>query len=395
MNIYIYGNQSFKKDIHQTLDHANIKFKLDSDSIIKDIDNLEELKNTIKSNPNDIYLIDDEKIIKKNSLNQKIKFLTPKDGIEQEFLLDNNIADLSVDSLAEIPKYILKKHEQEKSIDSSIHDSIIGIVDEAYEKESEETEKIKNEDEFDIDELELDDELADLLSKNTSEEDDIDINSNENEEILAQDVNLDDMEEFMKDMDNLSSSDNKEDISDEEFKSLMNFDEDFGLNNVSFDYDDENLVDEKNTKEINIEIEDENNLLDEDFDESFLENIEIEKDNENIESTDEDFLKNIENEDELKDLFDNIDIETNTKEKGEVMDDEFSELNSLSEEDILNALDGFETQSVSKNISSPKPETKKETQSVNVSSTSVDDIAQLISKLLNNKTLEITIKIKD
>lgn len=395
MNIYIYGNQSFKKDIHQTLDHANIKFKLDSDSIIKDIDNLEELKNTIKSNPNDIYLIDDEKIIKKNSLNQKIKFLTPKDGIEQEFLLDNNIADLSVDSLAEIPKYILKKHEQEKSIDSSIHDSIIGIVDEAYEKESEETEKIKNEDELELDELELDDELADLLSKNTSEEDDIDINSNENEEILAQDVNLDDMEEFMKDMDNLSSSDNKEDISDEEFKSLMNFDEDFGLNNVSFDYDDENLVDEKNTKEINIEIEDENNLLDEDFDESFLENIEIEKDNENIESTDEDFLKNIENEDELKDLFDNIDIETNTKEKGEVMDDEFSELNSLSEEDILNALDGFETQSVSKNISSPKPETKKETQSVNVSSTSVDDIAQLISKLLNNKTLEITIKIKD
>ena len=131
MNIYIYGNNSFKKEIHETLEHANIKFKLDSDSKIEDITTLNLLKSTIEANPNDIYLIDDEKIIKKNAISQKIKFLTPKDGIEEEFLLDNGIADISVDSLTEIPKYILRKYEQQKEIDPNIQNSIIDIVDEA------------------------------------------------------------------------------------------------------------------------------------------------------------------------------------------------------------------------------------------------------------------------
>jgi type I restriction enzyme R subunit len=82
LKIYIYGNQSFKKEIHETLEHSNIKFKLDNNTVIEEISSLEKLKRTIENNPNDIYLIDDEKIIKKNSLNKKIKFLTPKDGID-------------------------------------------------------------------------------------------------------------------------------------------------------------------------------------------------------------------------------------------------------------------------------------------------------------------------
>lgn len=71
MKIYIYGNQSFKKEIHETLDHSNIKFKLDNNTVIEEIESLEKLKTTIENNPKDIYLIDDEKIIKKNSLNKK------------------------------------------------------------------------------------------------------------------------------------------------------------------------------------------------------------------------------------------------------------------------------------------------------------------------------------
>ena len=66
MNIYIYGNHSFKKDIHETLEHSNIKFKMDNDCVIKEINDLSVLKQTIKNNPYDVYLIDDEKIIKKN-----------------------------------------------------------------------------------------------------------------------------------------------------------------------------------------------------------------------------------------------------------------------------------------------------------------------------------------
>ena len=112
MKIYIYGNQSFKKEIHETLEHSNIKFRLDDNTIIEEIDNLKKLKEKILQNPKDIYLIDDEKIIKKNSLNKKIKFLTPKDGIDEEFLLDSGIADLSIDSLNELPKYIIRKYEE-------------------------------------------------------------------------------------------------------------------------------------------------------------------------------------------------------------------------------------------------------------------------------------------
>ena len=66
MNIYIYGNHSFKKDIHETLEHSNIKFKMDNDCVIKEINDLSVLKQTIKNNPYDVYLIDYEKIIKKN-----------------------------------------------------------------------------------------------------------------------------------------------------------------------------------------------------------------------------------------------------------------------------------------------------------------------------------------
>ena len=108
MKIYIYGNQSFKKEIHETLEHANIKFKLDNNTAIEEINNINKLKETIKNNPKDIYLIDDDKIIKNNSLNKKLKFLAPKDGIEEEYLIQSGIADLSIDSLKELPKYIIK-----------------------------------------------------------------------------------------------------------------------------------------------------------------------------------------------------------------------------------------------------------------------------------------------
>ena len=114
MKIYIYGNQSFKKEIHQTLEHSNIKLKINTDILIEEISSLTKLKQTINENPKDIYLIDDEKIIKKNSLNKKIKFLAPKDGIEEEFLLKSGVSDLALDSLKELPKYIIKKYEELK-----------------------------------------------------------------------------------------------------------------------------------------------------------------------------------------------------------------------------------------------------------------------------------------
>ena len=135
MVIYIYGSNAFKKEIHSVLNHSNIKFRLDEHGEIIDLETLEELKDAIQDNPQNIYLIDDDKIIKKNAINQKLKFLKPKDGIEQEYLLDHGIGDISVDSIEELSKHIIKRLE---SLDldnasSEIQDSIVEIVEDAYE----------------------------------------------------------------------------------------------------------------------------------------------------------------------------------------------------------------------------------------------------------------------
>ena len=268
MNIYIYGNQSFKKEIHETLDHSNIKFKIESDSSVIEINSVDILKNTISNDPNAIYLIDDEKIIKKNSLNQKLKFLTPKDGIEEDFLLDSGIADLSIDSLKEIPKYILKKYEEQKNLESGIQESIIDIVDEAYEKDSQ---------------VELDDELAMLLTKEEpkiKKEENIEENFGFKDdslddlfENLTQDVNLDKIEDLIGHIDENSGKN----ISKDEFDDIMNFNDNFGLNNISFDYDDDNIVNKDEIQDLDFMdtslVEDEDSIEETFDDVDFLEEI--------------------------------------------------------------------------------------------------------------------------
>ena len=78
-------------------------------------------------------------------------------------------------------------------------------------------------------------------------------------------------------------------------------------------------------------------------------------------------------------------------------DDEFFELDSLNEKDLLEAL-SYNGDNVSNmnhtDLKTNILENSSNTISVN-SSSNVDELTQLISKLLNNKTLEITIKIKD
>jgi len=343
LNIYIYGNNSFKKEIHETLEHANIKFKL-GDSEIHNLDKLQELKEAIKNNPKDIYLIDDEKIIKNNLLTQKIKFLSPKDGIEQDFLFDNGIADISVDSLSQIPEYILEQYEKQKEPEDDIEESIKDIVDEAYE--------------FD-EEIELDEELAALLSSSTQTDEEIFPNNtlepledDNNESDFQNDVNLDELEHLM---DN-DEEDENEGLTSAELEKLMNFQSDQGLNNVRYDYDDKNLISDH--------IESEKKIKNEDI----IVKEEKEEDN----------------------YFDNLI-------KGEKMSNDFPELDSLNEEDILAALNGLDNLEISTTSNNPKikKEVAKKIEQLEIEGSNVDDIAQLISKLLNNKTLEITVKIKD
>lgn len=411
MNIYIYGSQSFKKEIHQTLEHANIRFKLGDNTLINEISNLKELKEIIKNNPNDIYLIDDTKIIKKNSLNKKLKFLAPKDGIDEEILLDSGIADLSIDSVNEIPRYILKKYEEVK-------------LNEPKEVQ------INNDFEENDHKIELDDELSSLLVKEDISESKIEEKHEENslEDAfgIPQDVNLDSLENL------IGSIDDEDDVQTKEVDNLNDiFGDDFGLSNSSLDYDDDNTLNKEEEDFFsNFLVENENDNVMEVFDESStveeefndvdffaeilsksdhkkdedMESKDIIEDNNSIEDLDFSFINSFTDDSDV--LIQNNDNEIENKTltyeqpKGvRMIDEDFSELDSLNEKDLLEALSGIGSgvnSLVKEDKSSYQDISKETTSSIEIlSGTNTNELAQLLSTLLNNKTLEITIKIKD
>ncbi|MGJ0354343.1 hypothetical protein [Aliarcobacter cryaerophilus] len=417
---------------------------------IEDISNIDILKENIAKNPDDIYLIDEDKIIKKS----RFKFLKQKDGIEEDFLLQYGVNDLSIDSLEEIPNYIIRKYER------------IAF------KEKDKSEEIKNED------LLLDNELANLLESKEQEN-----SQNLTSSILEEPVgiNINELDNLIE----LESSD-KEKL-DTNYISMEDFDENFGLNNVSFDYDDDSTfnqdlksdedllqdilnssivdeddyefvgetfedvnfldeifpdnkildIDENSTKSINIVLQEKDkeetnedelkkdeleNIENFQFNEVF-QNIENKKD-EDIKQIDKniDIIENIEEKneeektpeyenieiDELNDLnledfsFADLDLQNKKSEdvskKGEDMSDDFFELDSLNEQDLIEALSGSGISNVAQTDTQSRQEPQKmeiSNNNIDIGSSNINDIASLISKLLNNKTLEITIKIKE
>ncbi|MFY9069879.1 hypothetical protein PZQ46_03785 [Aliarcobacter butzleri] len=433
MNIYIYGNQRFKKEIYKILDSSQIK-KIDNNVIIKEISNLNDLKETIKAQPKDIYLIDDEKIIKKDSL--KSKFFAPKDGVDEQFLIESGVNDLTINSLNEIPEYIIRKYELEKNL-----------------------EDIKKENK-----VELDDELSKLLANETQiEKKPENIPEIKDDEIVSG-VNLNELENLIETTEETENIDlHKLDNNDKITNEFEDFNNDFGLNNISFDYDDDNILNDNSLSDedvlsqiLNSASIDENNyeFLGETFEDvNFLEElfpdkaeflatfekpekqveddktemtdefIEFDDDEEvyfpdeeiqEIADLEEDDLENEKKEviiepmddeeneeDEEKNEEDEEDEESENFEdlEGENMNDnEFSELDSLNEKDLMEALNykADEIVQVPKNQENTQiisNTNNKET--VILNSSNVDEISQLISKLLSNKTLEITIKLKD
>lgn len=433
MNIFIYGNQNFKNEVNKILLNSKIETILE-DVKIEDISNIDILKENIAKNPNDIYLIDEDKIIKKS----RFKFLKQKDGIEEDFLLQYGVNDLSIDSLDEIPNYIIRKYE------------IISF------KEKDKSAEIKNED------LLLDKELSNLLESKEQEN-----SQNLTSSILEEPVgiNINELDNLIE----LESSD-KEKL-DTNYISMEDFDENFGLNNVSFDYDDDStfnqdlksdedllqdilnnsIVDEDDYEFVGETFED-TNFLDEifpdnkilDIDENSITPINIvlqeDKKEENHSESIEDFEfnkvfedldinknqdmnkidKNIDiiddseekveennlNRDKIEDLDEFILEEFDLKnqefddvaKKGEEMSDYFLELDSLNEQDLIEALSDSNISNAiaieTKNIQEQK-HIEKMNSNFEIDSSNVNDIASLISKLLNNKTLEITIKIKE
>lgn len=294
MNIFIYGSDAFENDINKVLDHSNIKLRLTDNDSLQVIATLIELRTAIENHPKDIFLIDDAKIFRKNALNKKIKFLKPSDAIEEEFLKEHGIGDIRINSLEELPSHIIQKIESlydsseeddyYDSNDSDIQESIIDIVDEAYNDDEQANLQNSGND----DKIDLDDELSSLLSSNNYDED-------EEGDFPSNEINEEDNESF-------------DDISEE---------------------------DEIQTNEI----------------------------------------------------------------QGEDMADEFSELDALNENDILAALDGLDDMEIDNTVdasSKPVQQSAQDTasNSINLNGSNANDIMALITQLLNNKTLEITVKVK-
>lgn len=131
-----------------------------------------------------------------------------------------------------------------------------------------------------------------------------------------------------------------------------------------------------------------------------IEESEITVDNK-IEENEVDPLKDLSFDDNLDNIINDeksIDEDFNISTQGEKMSDQFSEFDTLSENEILAALDGVENLTITKESEEKKDNSvvaSNNSNNLSVDSANADEIAKLITQLLNNKTLEITIKVKD
>jgi hypothetical protein len=110
VNIYIYGGTNFNNEIHKVLDHGNIRFKIEEGEVI-DVTTLPYLKELIKEDPSQIFLIDENKIIEDDFIKKYLKFLVPKDAIDKSFLDHHGIGDISFRRYADLVIYIEKRLE--------------------------------------------------------------------------------------------------------------------------------------------------------------------------------------------------------------------------------------------------------------------------------------------
>jgi hypothetical protein len=133
LNIYIYGDKVFKENIHKILDRSNIRFKLE-DGSIEDIDYLYELESLIETKPSEIFLIDQNKVIQKDTLSNIFKFLNPKDGIDKSFLDEHGIGDISIRSYDDLAIYIEKRLEAIENAKPKPHE--ITYIDQMLEDDT-------------------------------------------------------------------------------------------------------------------------------------------------------------------------------------------------------------------------------------------------------------------
>ena len=136
MNIFIYGDNSFINEMNRMLEHGNIKFKLE-DGVVEKVKSLEQLKHKIKSDPFDIFLIDESKIIKEDFVSKYLKFLLPKDGIKEDFLEKHGIGDVTLRDKKDLSYYITKRLESSQKKPNPQEITTVEEIFEAFEEAKE------------------------------------------------------------------------------------------------------------------------------------------------------------------------------------------------------------------------------------------------------------------
>lgn len=428
MNIFIYGKDDFRKDIKRILGESKIDEKLQNISIAE-ILNLEDLKEQIASNPDDVFLIDDEKIFKKS----KFGFLKAKDAIEEEFLLQCGVSELSIDSFEEIPNYIARKYDRlnlkKEPSDSEIinEDDLDNLV---LAKDEEKDLNVDSNQSF------LEDDIVDTEKKEDNTKDEHTDNFEEDFGLNNIELDYDDKDSLTDKSEAIESMKNEEDIlnldsfiSEDFDMNDFKLDEDFDLNSIDemlLDSDDKNIL-ESEDKNKNEELFDNNkekvfintpeNSLDSNFD---IENLDEDNNQEEI------FLGDIEKQLEESLDLDEVDLKEETQEDNQIKKEynsaendvvkeensnlsiqkedksmnNFLDIDSISEADILDAL-GLDNSKVEMNSSLNSGNNIDDSSdnfkasSIDLNASNIDDVTALLSKLLKNKSVELSIKIKE
>jgi hypothetical protein len=143
MNIYIYGGKAFTNEIHKILDRSNIRLKID-DGVIRDVETLEQIKQLIKDEPYEIYLIDENRIIEDDFVSKYFKFLLPKNGIKKTFLDKYGIGDIGLRTYDDLLIYIQKRLETAPRKPKATQITTLEDMFEAFEFDEEEEQNKQN-----------------------------------------------------------------------------------------------------------------------------------------------------------------------------------------------------------------------------------------------------------
>lgn len=188
MNIYIFGDESFNSSVRASLDKANVVFRLSG--TIQDVKSVDELKSLIEEKPQEIFLIDDNQIIKK----KKFSLIKKKDGIDEEFLKSSGIRQLTANSLDDIGVKVNEVLEVEEEVSEDMEDTLKEVekematldMDDLGEIEDSELKELDSLDESMIDEAieNIEEDLAKTLELSEDENfDDMDLSSVSEEDL--------------------------------------------------------------------------------------------------------------------------------------------------------------------------------------------------------------------